>query len=80
MREAPTKFWRFEKLIMKEGYSTNQNLEPINLNHPTRNPPPLKDSYINHDILSTLPCMFTTPVSFYASAFVTQFYKYQFPS
>jgi len=27
MREAPTKFWRSEKLITKEGYPTNQNPE-----------------------------------------------------
>jgi len=27
MRKASMKFWRFEKLITKEEYSTNQNLE-----------------------------------------------------
>jgi len=39
------KFWRFERLITKEGYYINQTLKPTNLNHPTRNPPPKRFLY-----------------------------------
>jgi len=39
---------------MKKGYPTNQNLETNQLEPPeTQEIHPLKDSYINHDILSS---------------------------
>jgi len=43
-------------LIIKEGYSTNQNLE-INQLEPSHKKS-LRNSYINHDILNTLEFLF----------------------
>jgi len=39
---------------MREEYSTNQNLETNQLEPSHKKSTPLKDSYINRDILSTL--------------------------
>jgi len=55
MWEASTKFGRIylENLITKEGYPTNQNLRNNQFN-PSHKKSILEDSYINHDILSSL--------------------------
>jgi len=53
MREPPTKFWKSKNLITKEGYPTNQNLGNNQFNPPHKKSI-LEDSYLNHDILSSL--------------------------
>jgi len=82
MHKPPTKFWKSKNLIIKEGYPTNQNLGNNQLNS-FHKKSILEDSYINHDILSSLSIfrrLSTLSALYYVSSTsstLTQFYKYK---